>query len=108
MLQARFKIIREPARLWEISDLAIIMRSSIILHNMIVEDERDTYAQHWTGYDQPEASVSNAPQPFSTEVLPAFANHVRARSELRDSNVHHKLQADLVKHIWQKFRMFRG
>ena len=67
---------------------------------MIVEDERDTYAQHWTDYDQPEASGSNAPQPFSTEVLPAFANHVCARSELRDSNVHHELQADLVKHIW--------
>uniref|UniRef100_A0A0D3AAC7 DDE Tnp4 domain-containing protein n=1 Tax=Brassica oleracea var. oleracea TaxID=109376 RepID=A0A0D3AAC7_BRAOL len=107
VLQARFKIIREPARLWEISDLAIIMRSSI-LHNMIVEDERDTYAQHWTDYDQPEeANVSNAPQPF-TEVLPAFANHVRASSELRDSNVHHELQVDLVKHICQKFRMFCG
>ena len=67
---------------------------------MIVEDERDTYAQHWTDYDQPEANVCNAPQPFSTEVLPAFANHIHARSELCDSNVHHELQADLVKHIW--------
>ena len=45
VLQARFKIIREPARLWDIADLGIIMRSCIILHNMIVEDERDTYAQ---------------------------------------------------------------
>ncbi|KAL9672821.1 hypothetical protein QQ045_029074 [Rhodiola kirilowii] len=94
VLQARFKIIREPARMWDISDLAIIMRSCIILHNMIVEDERDTYAQHWTDYDQ-------------SEVLPAFANHVRARSELRDPNVHHELQADLVKHIWANFEMFR-
>jgi len=40
-------------------------------------------------------------------VLPAFANHVRARSELRDPNVHHELQADLVKHICAKFGMFR-
>jgi len=40
-------------------------------------------------------------------VLPAFANHVRARFELRDPNVHHELQADLVNHIWSKFRMFR-
>ncbi|XP_057452517.1 uncharacterized protein LOC130744343 [Lotus japonicus] len=31
----------------------------------------------------------------------------RARSVIRDSNVHHELQADLVKHIWTKFRMFR-
>ena len=76
VLQARFKIIREPARMWDISDLAIIMRSCIILHNMIVKDERDTYAQHWTDYDQSEASGSSTPNPFSTEVLPVFANHV--------------------------------
>jgi len=81
VLQARFKIIREPARLWDIADLGIIMRSCIILHNMIVEDERDTYAQRWTDFEQPEGSGSSTPQPYSTEVLPAFANHVRARSE---------------------------
>ncbi|XP_019086691.1 PREDICTED: uncharacterized protein LOC109127033 [Camelina sativa] len=107
VLQARFKIIREPARMWDINDLAIIMRSCIILHNMTVEDERDTYAQHWTDYDQSEASGSSTPQPFLTEVLPAFENHVRARSELRDSSEHHELQADLGKHIWAKFGMFR-
>ena len=53
-----------------------IMRSCIILQNMIVEDERDTYAQHWTIYDQSETSGSSTPEPFSTEVLPTFANHV--------------------------------
>jgi len=108
VLHDRFKIIRESARLWDISDLAIIMRSCIILHNMIVEDERDTYSQHWTNYDQSKANESNAPQVFSTEVLPAFTNHMRARSELRYSNVHHELQAYLVKNMWQKFRMFHG
>lgn len=107
MLHARFKIIRKPARLWDIADLALIMRSCIILHNMIIKDERDTYAQHWTNYDQSEASGSSTPEPFSTEVLPAFANHVRARSVMRDSNVHHELQAELGKHIWAKFGMFR-
>jgi len=108
VLQARFKIIREPARLWDIADLSIIMRSCIILHNMIVEDERDSYAQRWTDFEQYGESGSSAPQPFSTEVLPAFANHVRARSELRDKKGHNELQADLVKHIWTKFGMGRG
>ncbi|XP_057439908.1 uncharacterized protein LOC130731663 [Lotus japonicus] len=106
VLQARFKIIREPARFWDITDLGIIMRSCIILHNMIVEDERDSYAQRWTDFEQAEGSGSSTPQPYSTEVLPAFADHVRARSEFRDPNVHHQLQADLVKHIWAKFGMY--
>ncbi|GAA0153254.1 hypothetical protein LIER_11538 [Lithospermum erythrorhizon] len=73
VLQARFKIIREPARLWDINDLAIIMRSCIILHNMIVEGERDTYYQHWTDYDQCEANGSSTPQPFSTETPEALS-----------------------------------
>ncbi|CAA7027587.1 unnamed protein product [Microthlaspi erraticum] len=108
VLQARFQIIREPARMWDIADLQIIMRTCIILHNMIVEDERDSYAQNWTviDYDQSEASGSNTTQQFSTEVLHAFENHVRTRSELRDSSIHHELQADLVEHIWAKFGMF--
>jgi len=61
VLQARFKIIREPAHLWDIADLGIIMRSRIILHNMIVEDERDTYAQRWTDFEQSEGSGSSTP-----------------------------------------------
>ena len=105
VLQALFKIICEPARLWDIVDLGIIMRSCIILH-MIVEDKQDTYAQRWTDFEQSEGSGSSTLQPYSTEVLPAFANHVCARSKLRDPNVHHELQADLVKHIWTKFGMF--
>ena len=75
---------------------------------MIVKDERDTYAQHYTDYDRFEASCSSTPQPFSIEVLPAFVNHVRARSKLHDSNVHHELQSDLVKDIWAKFEMLHG
>ena len=63
--------------------------------------------QRLTNFEQPGGSGSSTPQPYSTEVLPAFANHVRARSKLRDPNVHHELQAGLVKHIWTKFGIFR-
>jgi hypothetical protein len=67
------------------------------------------YSQRWTDFEQSEESGSSAPQqPYSTEVLPAFANHVRARSEFRDPKGHQELQADLVKHIWTKFGMGRG
>ncbi|XP_057723892.1 uncharacterized protein LOC130939843 [Arachis stenosperma] len=43
VLQAPFAIIRGSARFWEKKKLANIMRACIILRNMIVEDERDTY-----------------------------------------------------------------
>ncbi|PNX66365.1 ribosomal protein [Trifolium pratense] len=83
------------------------MRSCIILHNMIVKDERDSYAQRRIDFEKSEESGSSAPQPYSTEVLPAFVNHVRSRSEFRDPKGHQELQAGLVKHIWTKFGMGR-
>ncbi|XP_002439253.2 uncharacterized protein LOC8075096 [Sorghum bicolor] len=41
ILQSRFHILRRPARLYEQGDLENIMKACIILHNMIIEDERD-------------------------------------------------------------------
>ncbi|XP_057723956.1 uncharacterized protein LOC130939906 [Arachis stenosperma] len=61
VLQARFAIIRGPARFWEKKKLANIMRACIILHNMIVEDERDNYAGNFAQdleYDDVENGLS--------------------------------------------------
>ena len=44
MLHARFAIVRGPTQFWDKADLGRIMRACIIIHNMIVEDKRDTYA----------------------------------------------------------------
>ncbi|XP_052109233.1 uncharacterized protein LOC127741218 [Arachis duranensis] len=61
VLQACFAIIRGPARFWEKKKLANIMRACIILHNMIVEDERDAYAGNFAQdleYDDVENGLS--------------------------------------------------
>jgi hypothetical protein len=41
VLQARFAIVRGPARFWDKKSLRTIMTACVILHNMIVKDERD-------------------------------------------------------------------
>ena len=40
VLQARFAIVRGPARFWDKKTLVNIMKCCVILHNMILEDER--------------------------------------------------------------------
>ena len=40
VLQARFAIVRGPARFWDMNTLKNIMTTRVILHNMIIEDER--------------------------------------------------------------------
>ena len=52
MLQARFAIIRGPARLWRTKALDYIMKACIILHNMIIEDERDANGAENLDYEQ--------------------------------------------------------
>ncbi|PKI48675.1 hypothetical protein CRG98_030935 [Punica granatum] len=42
-LQARFAIICGPAQSWFVKKFGMIMRACIVLNNMIVEVERDTY-----------------------------------------------------------------
>jgi hypothetical protein len=40
VLQAQFAIVRGPARMWDKATLRQIMTACVIMHNMIVEDER--------------------------------------------------------------------
>jgi hypothetical protein len=43
VLQARFAIIHNPSCMWQMNSLAEIMYACIILHNMTLEDERDSF-----------------------------------------------------------------
>jgi hypothetical protein len=40
-LQARFAIVRGPACFWDKKSLKNIMKACVILHNMVIEDDRD-------------------------------------------------------------------
>ena len=57
MLQARFAIVRGPARLWRIEALDYIMKACIILHNMIIEDDRDANGAEDFDYEQVPESI---------------------------------------------------
>ena len=59
VLQARFAIIRGPARNMDKGELGMIMKACVILHNMIVADERDSYDLAFDYYDVED----NTPQP---------------------------------------------
>lgn len=41
VLQQRFAIIRGPSRMFKVKELTNMMKACVILHNMIIEDERD-------------------------------------------------------------------
>ncbi|KAL1338400.1 hypothetical protein AAHE18_10G208300 [Arachis hypogaea] len=102
VLQTCFAIIRGPARFWEKKKLANIMRACIILHNMIVEDERDTYAGNFAQgleYDDVENGLSQ-PQ-LGEEDFPPYHQFLQKNAQLRNRQQHRQLKEDLIEHIWQ-------
>jgi hypothetical protein len=72
------------------------MQACVIMHNMIIEDDRKNHARRHVGPYEcvgPLAEVDHE--------LPAdFANFLVMHAEIRDNNVHDQLQADLVQYLW--------
>ncbi|XP_074377690.1 uncharacterized protein LOC141719208 [Apium graveolens] len=63
VLQSRFAIVRGPARFWDRADLGRIMKACIIIHNMIVEDERDTYVTQFGPLPTYDDATNGLPEP---------------------------------------------
>jgi hypothetical protein len=99
ILQARFSIVRGPARFWDQATLNDIMKACIILHNMIIEDERDSNeVQEDDDYEQVPESI---PIPVSREPTIEVQNFIQSHIRIRNRETHSQLQADLVEHLWQ-------
>ena len=105
VLQARFAIVRNPALLWEKEKISNIIRACIILHNMIVEEERDGYTRYnISEFVEGETSRSSEVDfSFSTNMPSNLGNILAIRSELRDQRKHQRLKTDLIENIFAKF-----
>jgi hypothetical protein len=106
VLQARFAIIRNPSRMWQMNSLAEIMYACIILHNMIVEDERDSFRVRYddnyeSEYEQPSSSSTLAG--FGHGPVHGFSTLLDVEEDIRNRDMHRQLKEDLVEHIWQRF-----
>ncbi|XP_023633686.1 uncharacterized protein LOC111829242 [Capsella rubella] len=104
VLQARFAIVKTPALIWDKEKIGNIMRACIILHNMIVEDERDTYTQFAvTEFQQAESSGSTeVVSGYSDDTPSSIVDMMATRTRIRDQVMHEQLKNDLVEHIWTK------
>jgi len=97
VLQARFGIVCGPARFWNEKDLHAIMKACIILHNMIIEDEREVQGLE-NIYDGAPRDVS-----ISRDRSTDFESFVARYREVRNEEVHYQLRNDLVEHLWQLY-----
>jgi hypothetical protein len=98
VLQARFAVVSRPARGWKHHNLKTIMKACIILHNMIVEDERGTYLDY--SYDHSPTAIITPVEVLRDGTSISFAEFIDNHESMRNSGSHFQLRNDLIKHQW--------
>ncbi|KAF8376761.1 hypothetical protein HHK36_031571 [Tetracentron sinense] len=71
------------------------MKACIIMHNMIVEDERDVYISDFN-YNVIEENII-----VSHERMVELSQIIQNHRHIRDRGIHSQLQTDLVEHLWK-------
>ncbi|GJR31087.1 ALP1-like protein isoform X1 [Tanacetum coccineum] len=96
VLQGRWHIICQPARAWTVNKLRRIMYTCIILHNMILKDQKFALSEFdQQNYICPQANI------LRTWVERCELQR-RKSKELRDKQTHAKLQRNVIEHLWQQ------
>jgi hypothetical protein len=95
VLQARWAVLRGPAYGWDRNHLTEIMTACIIMHNMIVEDERPFAANIDFGDNSSKIQSSQIIGEGRAEWV---INHFDLRRQERLCS----LQNDLVEHLWAR------
>ena len=119
VLQARFAIVRRPSLAWHKNALHTIMSACIIMHNMIVEDERHTYLNYMdpsefhldsssSRQSQQNGSGENDTFEFHRDRIVDINIYLQNRSSVEEQQTHLQLKRDLTEHIWSKFGQNRN
>jgi hypothetical protein len=101
MLQARFHILTTPCRLWSRDTMYSVMKTCVVLHNLILDYEKhhaidSDYIHHQQYQPKHPFTVSSRSSGF---VFTESEAAIEA-SRIRDAGMHRSLRDNLVEHIW--------
>ncbi|CAM8888331.1 unnamed protein product [Rhodiola kirilowii] len=109
ILRARWEILKKPAKGWKANDLGYIIKTCIILHNMIIEDERPENEDDESDddIDHVQERISRAVARYDTEPYdggqsyhPILLEQRLSRVRLiRSTTLHQQLKNDLVQYL---------
>jgi hypothetical protein len=98
LLNKRFNILAIFDRSYSQRTLNLIMHACIILHNMIIDDERDS------GYDDNYHTATSIIAPTITYEAPVSVKTILQMDVYFTSGlIFLNLQSDLIDHVWNKF-----
>jgi hypothetical protein len=98
LLKKRFNILVSPNRSYSQRTLGLIIHTYIILHNMIIDDKRDS------DYDENYNIVTFIiASPVTYEAPANLTTILQMEAHLTFGLLFLKLQVDLIEHVWNKF-----
>ena len=106
VLQARWTMLKMPGRKWSLAKLSKIMHACIILHNMIIEDERHCHKLcQDMDFDMPMYERAKAAEvmviDMSREIVDGSLAATAARMmATRDHSLGIQLRNDVIAHLW--------
>ena len=89
VLQGRFAIIYNPRRQWSLETISDIMFACVILHNMIIDDEKAL-----------ELEDLNLRAPIVLRRGLTFEDLMMGTREIENEDTHYSLRGDLIQHLW--------
>ncbi|KAL5773096.1 hypothetical protein ACOSQ2_013020 [Xanthoceras sorbifolium] len=99
VLQSKWTITHGPVRFWKKNDLCKIMKMCIILHNIIIEDERQTNLEPWVPLQEENIELhAYARDPALLGVH--IASHL---GRIRNRGINNTLRSDLLEHVWRNY-----
>jgi hypothetical protein len=96
----RFNILVIADRSYSQRILDLIMRACIILHNMIIDDERDCDCD-----DNHHTVASVVAPPVTYEAPSSLTTILQRDAHLTSGVVFLSLQSNLIEHVWNKFHL---
>ena len=102
VLQARFRILSLPCKLWCKDAMHSIMKACIILHNMIIENEWNDPAldNEFLFPERESVHIWGRRDEFRLNSPDEIVKNMNA---LRNKDHHLKLREDLVEHLWKEW-----
>jgi hypothetical protein len=109
VLQLRFAITKYPSRKWTSEKICTILKACVIMHNMIVEDERDTYSLFSDlEFEGPLRDAAASADVMVVEPLPkdlidgSIGATMMRIAATRNSQMSQQLRDDLVNDLWKR------
>jgi hypothetical protein len=101
LLKKKFNILAIPSRSYSQLTFGLIMRAYIILHNMIIDNERDDgYVNNY--YD---VTFIIAP-PVNYEAPASLTGILQREAYLTSGFIFLNLQSNLIEHVWNSSLMY--